>query len=60
MGMNEAETRFHLIDPVLRAKGYDDYQRLKLETPAPVEPIGNKGRSSRSPEESSVSKAPKP
>ena len=44
MGMNEAETRFHLIDPVLRTKGYNDPQRLKLETPAPVEPIGAKGR----------------
>jgi len=40
---NEAETRYHLIDPVLRAKGYDDPQRIKLETPAPVEPIGPKG-----------------
>lgn len=47
MGMNEAETKFHLIDPVLRAKGYDDHQRLRLETPAPVEAIGHKGRRSR-------------
>ncbi len=44
MGRNEAETRFYLIDPVLREKGYNDIQRLKLETPAPVEPIGAKGR----------------
>lgn len=44
MSLNEAETRFHLIDPVLREKGYNDRQRLKLETPAPVEPIGPKGR----------------
>lgn len=42
--MNEEETRFHLIDPVLRAKGYADPQRIKLETPAPVEPTGPKGR----------------
>src|SRR5688500_10670204 len=42
--MNEQETRYHLIDPVLRAKGYDDIQWLKCETPAPVEPTGNKGR----------------
>jgi type I restriction enzyme, R subunit len=41
---NEAETRFYLIDAVLRAKGYYDHQRLKLETPGPVEPTGHKGR----------------
>jgi type I restriction enzyme R subunit len=41
---NEAETRFYLIGPVLRAKGYYNHQRLKLETPAPVEPTGHKGR----------------
>ncbi|MFZ2235434.1 MAG: DEAD/DEAH box helicase family protein [Dokdonella sp.] len=44
---NEEETRFHLIDPVLRSKGYDDPQRIKLETPAPVEPTGPKGRRGR-------------
>ncbi len=44
MAYNEAETRFYLIDPVLREKGYDEQWKLKLETPAPVEPIGNKGR----------------
>ncbi|MBT9456712.1 MAG: DEAD/DEAH box helicase family protein [Burkholderiaceae bacterium] len=44
MSKNEAETRFWLIDPVLRTKGYDDCWKLKLETPAPVEPTGNKGR----------------
>ncbi len=43
MAYNEAETRFHLIDPVLRSKGYDDHQRIKLETPAPVEPTGPMG-----------------
>lgn len=42
--MNEQETRYHLIDPVLRAKGYDDITKLKCETPAPVEPTGPKGR----------------
>jgi type I restriction enzyme R subunit len=47
MSYNEAETRFYLIDPILRAKGYDDPQWLKLETPAPVEPIGAKGRRRR-------------
>ena len=41
---NEAETRFYLIDPVLRQKGYDEHWKLRLETPAPVEPIGNRGR----------------
>ncbi|HWL64150.1 MAG TPA: DEAD/DEAH box helicase family protein [Steroidobacteraceae bacterium] len=44
MAFNEEETRFHLIDPVLRGKGYDDPQRIRLETPAPVEPTGPKGR----------------
>lgn len=43
MAYNEQETRYYLIDPVLRSKGYDDYQWLKLETPAPVEPTGAKG-----------------
>jgi type I restriction enzyme, R subunit len=41
---NEQETRYYLIDPVLRKKGYDDHQWLKLETPAPVEHTGPKGR----------------
>ncbi len=44
MGMNEQETRYHLIDPILRKKGYDDIKWLKCETPAPVEPTGPKGR----------------
>lgn len=42
MSYNEAETRYELIDPILRAKGYCEW-RIKLETPAPVEPTGNKG-----------------
>lgn len=49
MSYNEAETRYHLIDPVLRNKSYNDYQRLKLETPAPVEPTGPKGRRRKGP-----------
>ncbi len=44
MNYNEAETRFYRIDPILRDKGYNDHQWLKLETPAPVEPTGAKGR----------------
>ncbi len=44
MTYNEAETRFYLIDPVLREKGYNDHQWLKLDTPAPVEATGAKGR----------------
>lgn len=44
MSYNEQETRFYLIDPILRGKGYNDHQWLKLETPAPVEPTGPKGR----------------
>jgi type I restriction enzyme R subunit len=44
MTYNEAETRYYLIGPVLRGKGYDDHQWLKLETPAPVEATGAKGR----------------
>ncbi|WFP48551.1 DEAD/DEAH box helicase family protein [Methylomonas sp. EFPC3] len=47
MAFNEEETRFHLIDPILRKKGYDDPQRIRLETPAPVEPTGPKGRRSK-------------
>jgi type I restriction enzyme R subunit len=43
MGKNEAETRYELIDPVLRDKGYR-HPYCKLETPAPVEPTGPKGR----------------
>lgn len=41
--MNEAETRYELIDPALRAKGYTR-PYLRLETKAPVEPVGFKGR----------------
>ncbi|WP_084520734.1 hypothetical protein [Thauera terpenica] len=46
MAYNEAETRYELIDPILREKGYRQW-RVKLETPAPVEPTGNKGRRRR-------------
>jgi type I restriction enzyme R subunit len=49
MSYNEAETRFYLIDPKLREKGYNDYQWLRLETPAPVEAIGPKGRRRKGP-----------
>jgi len=49
MGLNEAETRYHLIDPVLREKGYNHHQRVKLETPAAVEPTGSKGRRRKGP-----------
>jgi type I restriction enzyme R subunit len=45
----EQETRFFLIDPVLRDKGYTDHQRIKMETPAPVEPTGPKGRRRKGP-----------
>jgi len=45
--MNEQETRYHLIDPVLRGKGYNAHQWLRCETPAPVEPTGPKGRRRR-------------
>jgi len=47
MSMNEADTRYHLIDPLLRAKGYVSRDHVTLETiltPAPVEPTGAKGR----------------
>src|ERR1700674_758451 len=43
MSKNEAETRYELIDPALREKGYR-IPYVRLETPAPVEPIGPKGR----------------
>lgn len=52
MGMNEADTRFHLIDPVLREKGYVSRDRITLETiltPPPVEPSGPKGRRRKGP-----------
>ena len=32
MTMNEADTRFFLIDPVLRGKGYVSRAQLTLET----------------------------
>lgn len=48
MSKNEAETRYELIDPVLREKGYR-MPYIKLETPAPVEPIGPKGRRRKGP-----------
>jgi type I restriction enzyme, R subunit len=48
MNKNEAETRYELIDPVLRDKGYR-IPYIKLETPAPVEPIGPKGRRRKGP-----------
>ena len=48
MSMNEAETRYELIDPVLRKKGYTK-PYIRLETPAPVEPIGAKGRRRKGP-----------
>ena len=52
MGMNEADTRYHLIDPVLRAKGYVSRDQVTLETvltPPPVEPTGPKGRRRKGP-----------
>ncbi len=52
MSMNEADTRFHLIDPVLRTKGYVSRDQITLETiltPAPVEPTGPKGRRRKGP-----------
>jgi type I restriction enzyme R subunit len=48
MGKNEAETRYELIDPVLREKGYR-VPYVGLETPSPVEPIGPKGRRRKGP-----------
>jgi type I restriction enzyme R subunit len=52
MSMNEADTRYHLIDPALRAKGYVSRDQVTLETiltPAPVEPSGSKGRRRKGP-----------
>jgi type I restriction enzyme, R subunit len=48
MAKNEAETRYELIDPVLRDKGYR-LPYVRLETPAPVEPIDSKGRRRKGP-----------
>jgi type I site-specific restriction endonuclease len=50
--MNEADTRYHLIDPMLRGKGYVSRDQVTLETvltPPPVEPSGPKGRRRRGP-----------
>lgn len=52
MSMNEADTRYHLIDPVLRSKGYVNRDQVTLETiltPPPVEPTGAKGRRRKGP-----------
>lgn len=49
MAYNAAKTRFYLIDPVLREKGYNDHQWLKLETPAPVGLTGPKGSRRKGP-----------
>jgi type I restriction enzyme R subunit len=52
MSMNEADTRYHLIDPVLREKGYVSRECITLETvltPSPVEPSGPKGRRRKGP-----------
>jgi type I restriction enzyme R subunit len=52
MSMNEADTRYHLIDPLLRAKGYVSRDQITLETiltPAPVEPTGARGRRRKGP-----------
>jgi type I restriction enzyme R subunit len=52
MNMNEADTRYHLIDPVLREKGYVSRECITLETvltPSPVEPSGPKGRRRKGP-----------
>lgn len=52
MSVNEADTRYHLIDPQLRAKGYVNRNQITLETiltPSPVEPSGAKGRRRKGP-----------
>lgn len=43
MALNEEETKYELINPVLRDKGYK-HPYVRLETKAPVEPSGFKGR----------------
>lgn len=69
MSLNEADTRYHLIDPVLRDKGYVSRERITLETvltPPPVEPTGPKGRRRKGPGRTDyllcvqVADAPKP
>lgn len=52
MSMNEADTRYHLIDPLLREKGYISRDHITLETvltPSPIEPSGPKGRRRKGP-----------
>lgn len=46
--MNAESTKYHLINPVLATKGYDDPWKIRLETPPPVEPTGFKGRRGKS------------
>ena len=46
--MNAESTKYHLINPVLATKGYDDPWKIRLETPPPVEPTGVKGRRGKS------------
>lgn len=52
MSMNEADTRYHLIAPVVREKWYVSRERIALETiltPASVESNGVKDRSRKGP-----------
>ena len=52
MSMNEADTRYHLIDPVLRGKGYASPEQVTLETvltPPAVDPTGPKGKRRKGP-----------
>lgn len=52
MSLNEADTRSHLIDLVLRAKGHVNREHITLETvptPPPVEPSGPRGRRRKRP-----------
>ncbi|MGC1952922.1 MAG: hypothetical protein WA970_10205 [Gammaproteobacteria bacterium] len=53
MSMNEADTRYHLIDPVLRGKGYVSRDQVTLETvltPPPVDPSAPRAAGVRAPD----------
>ena len=47
MSYNEAETRYHLIDPVLRDKGYVSHQTLRWKLPPRSSPPAPRAAAAR-------------
>ncbi len=58
MSMNKADTRYHLIEPVLRDKGYVSRERITLETVLTAAPIEGKPRLSPYPTVAATDRAP--